>query len=113
MTLAGKSVIVTGGASGIGAASAKIIASRVGQRGGGERQSSDGEGGRLGDRGGGRHRSIPEDGPYGLRGCGEVPIIPPIGAIANAIANATGVRITDLLFKPERVFWALREAGKV
>jgi CO/xanthine dehydrogenase Mo-binding subunit len=34
-----------------------------------------------------------EDGPFGVRGCGEAPIIPPIAAIANAIANATGVRI--------------------
>ncbi len=53
-----------------------------------------------------------EDGPFGVRGCGEVPIIPPIAAIANAIANATGVRIKELPFKPESVFWALRKAGK-
>ncbi|MEE9284778.1 MAG: xanthine dehydrogenase family protein molybdopterin-binding subunit [Dehalococcoidia bacterium] len=53
-----------------------------------------------------------EDGPYGVRGCGEVPIIPPIAAIANAVANATGVRIKELPLKPETVFWAMREAGK-
>jgi CO/xanthine dehydrogenase Mo-binding subunit len=53
------------------------------------------------------------DGPFGVRGCGEVPIIPPISAIANAIANATGVRMTETPFTPERVFWALRKAGKI
>ncbi len=52
------------------------------------------------------------DGPFGVRGCGEVPIVPPIATIANAIANATGVRIKETPFTPERVFWALRKAGK-
>ena len=31
--------------------------------------------------------------PYGVRGVGEVPIVPPAAAVANAIARATGVRI--------------------
>ena len=53
------------------------------------------------------------DGPFGVRGCGEVPIIPPISAIANAIANATGVRIKETPFTPERVFWALKKARKI
>jgi CO/xanthine dehydrogenase Mo-binding subunit len=44
---------------------------------------------------------------YGIRGVGEVPIVPPMAAIANAVADATGVRITELPLSPERVFWAL------
>ena len=49
------------------------------------------------------------DGPYGVRGVGEVPIVPP-PAIANAIYRATGVRLRQLPMSSERVFWALREA---
>ncbi|MET0195189.1 MAG: xanthine dehydrogenase family protein molybdopterin-binding subunit [Hyphomicrobiaceae bacterium] len=46
--------------------------------------------------------------PYGVRGVGEVPIVPPAGAIANAIARATGVRIRHMPMTPERVLRALR-----
>jgi xanthine dehydrogenase molybdenum-binding subunit len=38
--------------------------------------------------------------PYGVRGAGEVPIIPPPGAIGNAILRATGVRVTELPMTP-------------
>ena len=31
--------------------------------------------------------------PFGLRGVGDVPIVPPLAAIANAIYRATGVRM--------------------
>ena len=31
--------------------------------------------------------------PYGVRGVGEVPIVPPAAAVANAIARAIGVRL--------------------
>ena len=34
--------------------------------------------------------------PYGVRGVGEVPIVPPLPAIASAIAGATGKRMTSL-----------------
>src|SRR5207249_1893276 len=34
--------------------------------------------------------------PYGVRGVGETPIVPPLGAIANAMENATGIRLTEL-----------------
>ena len=34
--------------------------------------------------------------PYGLRGVGEAPIVPPLGAIANAIYHAIGVRMNKL-----------------
>ena len=45
--------------------------------------------------------------PYGVRGVGEVPIIPPPAAVANAIADAVGVRFQDLPMNPPRVFAAL------
>ncbi|HUU72844.1 MAG TPA: xanthine dehydrogenase family protein molybdopterin-binding subunit [Burkholderiales bacterium] len=41
--------------------------------------------------------------PYGVRGVGETPIIPPMGAIANAVSHATGVRFTDLPMSPPHV----------
>ena len=48
-------------------------------------------------------------GPYGARGVGEVPIVPPPAALANAIYRAAGVRLRQLPMTPERVFWAVRE----
>jgi len=51
------------------------------------------------------------DGPYGVRGVGEVPIVPPVAAIANAVYRATGVRIRELPITPERVWRALAAAG--
>jgi CO/xanthine dehydrogenase Mo-binding subunit len=48
--------------------------------------------------------------PYGVRGVGETPIVPPMAAVANAVANATGVRFTDLPLSPPRVLKALDEA---
>jgi CO/xanthine dehydrogenase Mo-binding subunit len=48
--------------------------------------------------------------PYGVRGVGETPIIPPLAAVANAVANATGVRFSDLPMSPPRVLAALDEA---
>jgi CO/xanthine dehydrogenase Mo-binding subunit len=41
--------------------------------------------------------------PYGVRGVGEVPIVPPLGAVANAMRSATGVRFTELPMSPPRV----------
>ena len=38
--------------------------------------------------------------PFGVRGVGEVPIVPPPGAMANAISRATGVRMTALPMSP-------------
>ncbi|MDG2303116.1 MAG: xanthine dehydrogenase family protein molybdopterin-binding subunit [Candidatus Binatia bacterium] len=46
--------------------------------------------------------------PYGVRGVGEVSIVPPPGAVANAIADATGVRMTTLPMSPPRVLAALK-----
>jgi CO/xanthine dehydrogenase Mo-binding subunit len=48
--------------------------------------------------------------PYGVRGCGEVPIIAPMAAIANAISNAVGVRLCEQPMSPPRVLKALDEA---
>ena len=48
------------------------------------------------------------DGPYGAKGVGEPPIIPGAAAIANAIHDAVGVRVTHLPITPERVLEALR-----
>jgi CO/xanthine dehydrogenase Mo-binding subunit len=45
--------------------------------------------------------------PFGARGVGEVPIVPPMAAVANAIAAATGVRLRDLPMSPPRVLAAL------
>ena len=45
--------------------------------------------------------------PYGVRGVGEVPIVPPMAAIANAIYNAVGVRMTNLPMSPGAVLEAL------
>jgi CO/xanthine dehydrogenase Mo-binding subunit len=46
-------------------------------------------------------------GPFGAKGVGEPPVIPVAAAIANAIRDATGVRMTELPMTPERVFAAL------
>ncbi len=48
--------------------------------------------------------------PYGVRGVGEVPIVPPAAAVANAIARATGVRMTRMPMTPERLLAALERA---
>jgi xanthine dehydrogenase molybdenum-binding subunit len=54
----------------------------------------------------------PGAGPYGAKGAGEIACVPPMAAIANAIYNATGVRITKLPLSPENVLRALKEAEK-
>jgi CO/xanthine dehydrogenase Mo-binding subunit len=54
------------------------------------------------------HEYPSEQGPFGMKGVGEMPSVPPAAAIANAIANATGVRLTQLPMTPERVWKALR-----
>jgi CO/xanthine dehydrogenase Mo-binding subunit len=45
--------------------------------------------------------------PYGVRGVGEVPIVPPLATIANAMRDATGVRFTELPLSPPRVLKGL------
>jgi CO/xanthine dehydrogenase Mo-binding subunit len=46
-----------------------------------------------------------------VRGVGETPIVPPLGAIANAMEHATGIRFTELPMSPPRVLKALKEKG--
>jgi len=51
---------------------------------------------------------VPNPGhPYGARGVGEVPIVPPPAAIANAIYRAIGVRMNVLPMSPAKVVEAL------
>ena len=54
---------------------------------------------------------VPNPGhPYGVRGVGEVPIVPPPAAIANAIYQAIGVRMDVLPMSPGRILEAM---GKI
>jgi len=46
-------------------------------------------------------------GPFGARGVGEPPIVPAPAALANAIYDATGVRLTEAPLTPERIALAL------
>jgi CO/xanthine dehydrogenase Mo-binding subunit len=47
---------------------------------------------------------VPNPGhPFGVRGVGEVPIVPPPAALANAIYRAAGVRMRELPMSPPRV----------
>ena len=50
------------------------------------------------------------DHPYGIRGVGQVPIVPPAGTIGNAIFRATGARLDQLPMKPERVRLAIEKS---
>jgi len=50
-----------------------------------------------------------ETGPFGAKGVGETGTLTVSAAIANAIQDATGVRIRDLPITPERVLRALAE----
>lgn len=43
--------------------------------------------------------------PFGVKGVGEVPIVPPLGAVANAVSQAIGRRMRHLPLTPDRI-WA-------
>ena len=47
--------------------------------------------------------------PYGVRGVGEVGIVPPMAAVGNAIHDAVDVRMTELPMSPIKVLEALNE----
>ena len=49
--------------------------------------------------------------PFGVRGVGEVPIVPPMAAIANAIEQAIGIRLTDLPMSPPRILARISQQG--
>ena len=50
-----------------------------------------------------------EAGPYDAKSVGEMPVYPVAAAVANAVADATGVRLRDLPFTPDKVLAALAE----
>ncbi len=53
---------------------------------------------------------VPNPGhPYGVRGVGEIPIVPALAAVANAIQDAMGVRVTRLPATPDRLLEQLEE----
>jgi CO/xanthine dehydrogenase Mo-binding subunit len=49
--------------------------------------------------------------PYGAKGVGEVNICPPMAAIANAIENAIGRRLTELPMSPPKIVAALEHGA--
>jgi len=56
---------------------------------------------------------VPNPGhPYGVRGVGEVPIVPPPAALANAIYRAIGVRMNRLTTTPARIVAELTKGQK-
>ena len=53
---------------------------------------------------------VPNPGhPLGVRGVGECSIVPPVGAIANALFDAIGIRMNDMPATPQRILDALLE----
>jgi len=50
--------------------------------------------------------------PYGVRGVGETSIVPPLAAVANAVSNAVGVRMTHIPMSPPRILAALEAARR-
>jgi CO/xanthine dehydrogenase Mo-binding subunit len=49
--------------------------------------------------------------PFGVRGVGEAPIIPPLSALAIAVSNAIGVKMNSLPLTPDVVLEALESKG--
>ena len=49
--------------------------------------------------------------PFGLRGVGEVPVVPTMAAIGNAIGDAVGIRPRSLPMSPPKVLELLEEAA--
>jgi len=52
-----------------------------------------------------------DDGPFGAKGVGEPPVVAAAAAIANAVSDAAGTRLTALPISPERVVQAIRKGG--
>ncbi len=50
--------------------------------------------------------------PYGVRGVGETPIVAPLATVANAVKNATGVRMQELPISPPRLLAALQAQSR-
>ena len=49
--------------------------------------------------------------PFGARGVGEVPIVPPLAAVANAVSRAVGKRMTNLPLSPPNIVAALQNGS--
>ena len=49
--------------------------------------------------------------PYGVRGVGETPIIPPMAAITSAIEQAIGIRFNALPMSPPKVLAAIEASN--
>ena len=53
---------------------------------------------------------VPNPGhPYGVRGVGETPIIPPMAAITNAVKHAIGLRFFELPMSPPKILAAMEK----
>ncbi len=50
--------------------------------------------------------------PYGVRGIGETPIVPPMAAIGASVRRSSGVRFFELPMSPPKVLKAMKAAGK-
>jgi len=50
-------------------------------------------------------------GPFGARGIGEPPITAGAAALANAVRDATGVRVTETPIRPEQLWRAMNNGG--
>jgi len=48
--------------------------------------------------------------PFGLRGVGEVPVVPTMAAVGNAIGDAVGIRPTSLPMSPPKVLEVIEQA---
>lgn len=53
-----------------------------------------------------------ENTPFGIRGAGEPPLVPTVGAVANAIRSAAGVRMKETPMNPEAIFLAMQNKRK-
>jgi CO/xanthine dehydrogenase Mo-binding subunit len=49
-------------------------------------------------------------GPFGAKGVGEIALDPVPSIIASAVADAVGVRISELPITAEKVYWGMRAA---
>lgn len=47
--------------------------------------------------------------PFGVRGCGETPIVAPLAAVGNAVSRALDIRMTELPMSPPNVLEAISE----
>jgi CO/xanthine dehydrogenase Mo-binding subunit len=54
-----------------------------------------------------------QKGPYGAKGIGEIMIVPPAPAIANALYQATGIRFKDLPITQEKILSKLLEMDRI